>query len=321
MPQSPDDGEDARSESTSDESIDTDDDNLVEPTPLRISTEHRSVVYLLPSGLPEEIWMDKYPKGKTKRFYVFEDLADSTGLVDYPAKIRSDFEVISQIYNTVIIIVPSWDTAQYYKNLEVMNDYASEYNMNIMFAIFPDDHLAPGVEYLNIGSPKNEMVKQNIAFMSQLSQTWKIALWYGWTSHGSDPQDIVDFHSDLPDEVKPWYALWLDGSEYIEPMQDIAVLLPELFVVTERYGTTNMDIHSTVFQNQMIVTGWRHADNPTDWLAGIKQRTDLIAGLNRYLGVWIFYDYNGWFYDNEPPGGRHSAYFPNYIPSMLNLWE
>ena len=290
----------------------------------RISEEKKSIIYILPSETGDDVF-EEYRKEYYLLIYARKDLASerpNDGARTYAEVIRDDFRVISQKYNTVILVVSANDSSQYFKNLTLVNSIAAEFGLNMFYAIFPKDLYGASHEYLDIGSRKHQLLVEDFEFLGGLSQTWKIGLWYGWDARPNNPMEILSFRESLPVHVRELYSVWLDG-EWHKNVAPIADLLPDdLLVVVEWYSRDGMAELSTIFKMQMIVTGdyagvqGGNVDRtPERWLERILIKRELMEGKKLYLGIWIFVDSK-----NDEHGEGLTAYFPDSDMTLPDPW-
>jgi hypothetical protein len=290
----------------------------------RISEEKRSIIYILPSETDDDVF-EEYQKEYYLLIYARKDLATerpNDGERTYAEVIRDDFRVISQKYNTVILVISANDSTEYFNNLTLVNSIAAEFGLNMFYAIFPKGLYGAGHEYLDIGSRKHQLLVEDFEFLGGLSQTWKVGLWYGWNARPNRPTEILTFRESLPLEVRDLYSVWLD-EEWYHDVEPIADLLPEdLLVVVEWYSRDGMAELSTIFKTQMIVTGdyagvqGGNVDRtPERWLERILIKRELMEGKNLYLGIWIFVDSK-----NDSHGEGLTAYFPESDVILPDPW-
>jgi len=276
--------------------------------PVEKKTNIRAIVYLLPRSVCSPKWTKKY--GDRIFFYVYEDLNG------YKSYINTDFNNIKKVYNTVIIVLPADDTDRYFNNLNIINNLAEKNDMKVIYAIFPNEKYGSEERYLFDGTKMHTLVLDDMKSMKRLSQTYKVAVWYGWT-YRAKGSDILNFYNTLPDSLEDTYALWLD-EEYIKKVSSIADRLPRsLLVITEWYQPRNL-CSISIFKNQMIVTGYSDAKTGGEWLNGVrlvmnKERNKCGKSLN--FGIWDYYD------KNDGAGEDLSAYFPKESQHLKNPWN
>jgi len=270
-----------------------------------VSGDVRAVAYILPSKASTPVWKERY--GDRIYFYVYANLSE------YAKLIEEDFNVISKVYNTVIVVVPADDTELFRANIALLDTIARARGLKIMWAVFPKWKYGSEDDYLTSGTPMNRLVLGLLRYLAGLNSTWKVAVWYGW-SNRANADDVVSFYESLPSELKPLYACWLD-QPYAEVAKGLASRRVDFFVVTELYSEAVISAYSGLLERQMIVTGYYGAGSPEEWLSGISRKISLIKGVGRYLGIWIFYDIN------DGQGERYAAYKPEWraIPDPYTL--
>jgi len=263
----------------------------------------RAVVYILPSRACTPFWRERY--GDRIYFYAYANLSEYMGVVE------EDFEALSLVYNTVIVIVPAEDTPLYLGNLKVVDELASRHGLRVLWAIFPKWKYGPEEDYLKPGTGMNRLVLQVMSYLSKLNSTWKIAVWYGWR-HRASAGDLLDFYSTLPEALKPFYAAWID-QPYVEVARALAEHEPPFLVVTELYSEEALAVYSGLFQRQLVVTGYQGAGSPEEWLRGITRKLGLVRG-GEGVGIWAFYDIG------DGHGESYAAYRPEWgaIPDPFN---
>jgi len=270
-----------------------------------ISGEVRAIAYILPSGASTPLWRERY--GDRIYFYSHANLSAYRGLIE------RDFRVISLAYNTLIVVIPADDTQLYFSNLRLVDELARRAGLRVMWAIFPKWKYGPEPDYLTPGSPMNRLVLRVMEFLAGLNSTWRVAVWYGWSDR-RDPEDVVRFYGSLPDGLKRVYAAWLD-QPYAEVARGLARYNPPFLVVTELYSEAAISAYSGLLERQMVVTGYYGARSPEEWLSGIARKLQLVRGVGRYLGIWIFYDLN------DGSGEEYAAYRPEWraIPDPCEM--
>ena len=263
----------------------------------------KAVVYILPSRACTPLWRERY--GDRIYFYAHANLSEYRGVME------EDFEAISLVYNTVIIVVPADDTPLYFSNLKVVDELASRHGLRVLWAIFPKWKYGAEEDYLEPGTRMNRLVLQVMDYLSKLNSTWKIAVWYGWR-HRASASDLLSFYSTLPRELKPLYAAWID-QPYVEVVRALAEHNPPFLVVTELYTEEVLVTHSGILQGQLVVTGYQGAGSPEEWLCGIARKLGLVRG-GEGIGIWVFYDIG------DGHGESYSAYRPEWgaIPDPFN---
>ncbi len=270
-----------------------------------VSGEVKAIAYILPSKASKPVWKERY--GDRIYFYVYANLSEYVDLID------EDFNVISKVYNTVIIVIPADDTELFRANLALLNTIARNHGLKILWAIFPKWKYGSEDDYLEPGMPMNRLVLDVLRYLTRLNSTWKVAIWYGWSNRAS-PDDVVSFYESLPSDLKLLYACWLD-QPYAEVAKGLAQKRVDFLVITELYSEAAISAYSGLLERQMIVTGYYGAENPEEWLSGISRKISLIKGVGRYLGIWIFYDVN------DGQGERYAAYRPEWkaVPDPYTL--
>lgn len=270
-----------------------------------VSGEVKAIAYILPSKASTTAWKERY--GDRIYFYVYANLSEYVNLID------EDFNVISRVYNTVIIVIPADDTELFKANLVLLDAIARKHVLKILWAVFPKWKYGSEDDYLTPGTPMNRLVIGLMHYLAGLNSTWKVAIWYGW-SNRANADDVVGFYENLPGGLKPLYACWLD-QPYAEVARGLARRVIDFLVITELYSEAAISAYSGLLERQMIVTGYYGAENPEEWLSGISRKISLIKGVNRYLGIWIFYDIN------DGQGERYASYKPEWkaIPDPYSL--
>ncbi len=253
----------------------------------------RGIVYILPSGACTSTWTRRY--GDRIYFYVHANLSD------YRDAIEEDFSVISEYYDTVIVIIPADDTQLFHHNLKVVSDIAGRYSLRILWGIFPKWKYGAEESYLRQGTPMNRLVVDLMEYLSSLDSTWRIAVWYGWKDR-LDYREIIRFYNSLPVDLKGKYAVWLD-EEYAPVVDGLATVGPTFLVVTELYSEEEIVRYSGRLDQQMVVTGYEGASNAKDWLNGICPKLRSIRK-PAFVGIWMFYD------EGDGSGESYGAYFP-----------
>ena len=263
----------------------------------------RAVVYILPSRACAPVWRERY--GDRIYFYAYANVSEYRGAVE------EDFEAISLVYNTVVVVVPAEDTPLYFSNLRVVDELASRHGLRVMWALFPKWKHGPEEDYLKPGTRMNQLVLRVMGFLSGLNSTWRIAVWYGW-EHRANASDLLSFYSVLPDPLKPLYAAWID-QPYAEVVRDLAGRNPPFLVVTELYSEEALIRYSGLLQRQLVVTGYQGASSPEEWLRGVTRKLRLARG-GEGIGIWAFYDIG------DGHGESYAAYRPEWgaIPDPFN---
>ncbi|MFZ8855339.1 MAG: hypothetical protein ACO2OQ_04165 [Thermofilaceae archaeon] len=228
----------------------------------------RAIVYILPSRACTPVWRERY--GDRIYFYAYANVSEYRGAVE------ENFEAISLVYNTVVVVVPAEDTPLYFSNLRVVDELASRHGLRVMWALLPRWKYGPEEDYLKPGTRMNQLVLQVMSFLSGLNSTWRIAMWYGW-EHRANASDLLSFYSALPDPLKPLYAAWID-QPYAEVVRDLAGRNPPFLVVTELYSEEALIRYSGLLQRQLVVTGYQGASGPEEWLRGVTRKLGLARG-------------------------------------------
>ncbi len=240
----------------------------------------KSIVYILPHEICNDYWTKKY--GDRIYYYVYENISRNE------ETIRNDFGIISSIYDTVIIVIPADDTQLYFHNIRVIDKIAGEYDMSVIYAIFPGEKYGDEDTYIEEGSKMHSLIIQDMQYMSSLNHTYKVAIWYGWT-YRCDSADIVSFYDSLPGNLKEKYAVWLD-EEYAERVRDVyANGMPHnVLFITEAYDKMKIEEYSCLYYNQMLITGYEGASSLQEWRKNVESL--LSACKCKNVGIWIFYD-------------------------------
>ncbi len=240
----------------------------------------KAIVYILPYEKCNDYWAKTY--GDRIYYYVYGNLSEDRDAID------KDFSIISDIYDTVIVIIPADDTQQYFKNLAVVNEIASKNGLRVIYAIFPKSKYGAEDTYLQNGSKMNLLVIQDMQFLASLNATYKVAVWYGWT-YRCNALDIVHFYNILPENLKEKYAVWLD-EEYVEKIWNVYVYgLPyNVLFITELYSKEKIALYSCLYYNQMVITGYEAAHSLQEWKENIEDMLSVCKCGK--VGIWIFYD-------------------------------
>ncbi len=266
----------------------------------RRQRELRGMVYILPSGACTDVWERRY--GDRIYFYVHANLSD------YRDMIERDFSVISEYYDTVIVILPADDTKLFLHNLKVISDIASEHSLRVLWGIFPKGKYGVEESYLRSGTKMNGLVIELMDYLSSLDSTWKVAVWYGWEGR-QDYREILHFYHNLLEDLKERYAVWLD-EEYASVLDGLATAEPGFFVVTELYSGEEIEKYSGRLGRQVVITGYE-AGSAVDWLEGICPLLRSIR--TAYVGIWMFYD------RGDGSGESYGAYFPG--EGLADPWD
>jgi len=255
----------------------------------------RAIAYILPSRACTPLWRERY--GDRIYFYAYANLSE------YREVVEEDFEAISLVYNTVIVVVPAEDTPLYFSNLRVVDELASRRGLRVLWALFPKWKYGAEEDYLKPGTEMNRLVLQVMSFLSRLNSTWKIAVWYGWRCR-LNASDLLSFYSALPTELKPYYAAWID-QPYAEVVRTLAEHEPPFLVVTELYSEEALAGYSGLLERQLVVTGYPGASSPEEWLRGLCRKLQLIKS-GEGVGIWVFYDIG------DGHGECYAAYRPEW---------
>ena len=199
----------------------------------------KDLVYILPYDICSDYWSKTY--GDRIYYYVYENISEDQ---DY---INKDFKYISSFYDKIIIVIPADDTPQFFWNMQIINRIAGENNLDVIYAIFPKEKYGREDTYLDNNTKMHQLVIQDMEFLSGLSNTNKIAIWYGW-SYRSNPKDIVDFYYSLPSKTRDFYAIWLD-EEYTDRLTEIYKkgLPKDILIITEAYSRNLIDRISNLY--------------------------------------------------------------------------
>jgi hypothetical protein len=252
------------------------------------------IVYMLPSDAATPYWMQTY--GDRTAFYIYSNISV------HKDGILSDLEVISRYYRFIVRVLPLDDTSFFYYNSRLMDSWATQENLKILYAFFPKSKYGAEESYLVAGSAVHERLIQDMQFVGGLSSTIGVAVWYGWRDVPINVQQIADFYNSLSQDMKSLYCVWLDGSF----VRDAAAAgLPKLVdplnitVVTELYSTDILSQYGFAFKRQLIVSGASGAYSLDEWEAAMAEKLSSLHGsislVNdspRKLIVWAFWDKN-----------------------------
>ncbi|RLF41249.1 MAG: hypothetical protein DRN12_03590 [Thermoplasmata archaeon] len=257
----------------------------------------KDLVYILPYEICRDYWYKTY--GDRIYYYVYENLSDDQNYIN------RDFNYISSFYDKIIVVIPADDTLQFLLNLKIIDSLAGRNNLKVIYAIFPKEKYGREDTYLDNNSEMHGLVLQNLEFLNNLSNTSKIAVWYGW-SYRCNPKDIVDFYYSLPSEIREKYAIWLD-EEYTTRLTKLYEegLPKDTLVITEAYSRNLIDEISDRYVNQLLITGYEDATSVDDWRTHIEELLS-ICKTNR-VGIWIYYD------KNDGSGENYTAYINNRL--------
>jgi len=240
----------------------------------------RSIVYILPYEKCSDYWTETY--GDRIYYYVHGNLSQDR------RSIEKDFEIISEIYDSVIVVIPAEDTSLYFENLMVVNSVAEESGLEVLYAIFPNEKYGREDTYLEEGSDMYNLVVQDIQYLASMNATYKIAVWYGW-AYRCNSSDIANFYDSLPHTLKNKYAVWLD-EEYVEKVRNVySYGLPyDVLFITEAYDKGEVESYSCLYYNQMLITGYEGAKTLKEWRENIENLLSVCRTSN--VGIWMFYD-------------------------------
>ncbi len=260
----------------------------------------KDLVYILPYDICSDYWSKTY--GDRIYYYVYENISEDQ---DY---INKDFKYISSFYDKIIIVIPADDTPQFFWNMQIINRIAGENNLDVIYAIFPKEKYGREDTYLDNNTKMHQLVIQDMEFLSGLSNTNKIAIWYGW-SYRSNPKDIVDFYYSLPSKTRDFYAIWLD-EEYTDRLTEIYKkgLPKDILIITEAYSRNLIDRISNLYVNQLLITGYEDAKSIEDWHNHIEDLLS-VCKTNK-IGIWIYYD------KKDGYGENYAAYIDNRLTSF-----
>ncbi len=253
-----------------------------EVSSVKVISSHveKSIVYILPYEKCTNYWAETY--GDRIYYYVYGNLTQDREAIE------EDFRIISTIYSRVIVVIPAEDTSLYFKNLEVINNVAEEFSLEVLYAIFPNEKYGREDTYLDKGSKMYNLVLYDMNYLTNLNATYKVAIWYGWT-YRCNSSDIVNFYNSLPENLKDRYAVWLD-EEYVERVKDVYDygLSRNVLFITEAYDKEEVASYSVLYSNQMLVTGYEGAKSLEEWKINIENLLSVCR--TNDVGIWIFYD-------------------------------
>lgn len=155
-------------------------------------------------------------------------------------------------------------------------------------------------------------------FLTTLSSTWRIAIWYGWTSKNDPSKDIPSFYASLPEKLRKIYTPWFDSpfvsAAVKEGFPQVAKEL-NLTVITELYSPSQIEKYGNAFKNQIIVTGYPGARSSRQWVNSILHLLSYLhynsSVLPRYLIIWIYWDHN------DGSGQDYTAYINGTLLNPL----
>ncbi len=272
--------------------------------PSRTFIPYSGIVYILPSSLTHR----HHSLGDRIYFYAKSDLRE------YEDFLRRDLSLISSQYNFIIPVVPLSDSQLFRRNALLLDELASLNGIGVLYAIFPKCDYGPEEDYLKPGTRVNGALMSVAGFLSNLSSTVGVAVWYGWKDRKMDPLELRNFYSSVPRNVRLW--IWLD-EEFVEEalVSGVVKVIDELNVtlVTELYSPLMLASYYNLTRRQMIVTGYWNASSPNEWVDGMRRKLELIRGSGRMLGVWIFWD------ENDGSGEAYRAYVGGELRNPLAM--
>jgi len=216
-------------------------------------------------------------------------------------QIDFDFGKISEIFNTIIIILPAEDTKLYFNNLNIINKIAQKHNLKVIYGIFPNEKYGNEKTYLIPGKKMYNLVLKDMEYMSKLTNTSKTALWFGW-SPSINPQKELIFYNSLPKSLKKYYAIWLD-EEYRKTLLSFKDKLKDVLFITEWYQKTKKI--DGLYYKQLIISGISDVKTPNSWLEYFKELTKGFDYKTRDFGFW---EYNN---KKDGSGEDLTMFFPN----------
>lgn len=242
----------------------------------------KDLVYILPYNVCSDYWAKTY--GDRIYYYVYGNLSKDQEYID------EDFRRITCFYDKVIIVIPADDTSQFFSNIHIIDRLAGENNLKVIYAVFPNDKYGKEDTYLDDKSKMHDLVIQDMEFLGSLSNTSKVAVWYGW-SYRCNTRDITNFYFSLPENLRDVYAIWLD-EEYARRVTDVyGEGLPEnVLVITEAYSKNLIKQVSGIYLNQLLVTGYEGAVSIEDWHTHIEELLSFCK--TNKIGIWIYCDKN-----------------------------
>ena len=273
------------------------------------------IVYMLPSDASTPNWMRVY--GDRTAFYVYANLSL------YKNGILRDLDVISRYYRFIVRILPLDDSAFFYYNLRLMDSWAAEKNLKVVYTFFPKSKYGPEDSYLIAGTTVHERLIHDMQFVGNLSSTTAVAVWYGWKGVQFNVQEIRDFYYSLPKDLKGLYCVWLDGSFVRDAVAAGLQRLVDplnITVVTELYSVDILSQYGFAFKRQIIVSGSSGVYSIDQWqttmqrkLNNVRASTGSMAANQspRKLIVWIFWD------RNDGSGEQYTAYLNGALSNPL----
>lgn len=273
------------------------------------------IVYILPHETSTPYWNSTY--GDRIYFYAYSNVTN------YKEFIIKDFNIISEKYNFVILILPLEDTDQFYYNIQKMDTWADEKGIKILYVFFSKGKYESEEQYLQIGSSTYNLTIYNMKFLLNQTATFATGIWYGWENRPVNLSEIENFYNSLPEQLKTKYYIWID-EPFLQNVIDSG--LTELTnrlnigVVTEIYSTVNLALYGFNFENQIVVTGYWNALTSDEWIIQMKKKINYVSESNdlwrnRRLAVWIFWDENDASYE------RYRAYINDTLsnPLLINI--
>ncbi len=273
------------------------------------------IAYILPHEASTPYWNSTY----SDRIYFYA----YSNVTNYKEFIINDFNIISEKYNFIILILPLDDTDLFYYNLKQMNTWADEKDIKILYVFFSKEKYESEEYYLQIGSLTYNLTIYNMKFLLNQTSTLAIGIWYGWENKPVNLSEIENFYNSLPEQLKTKYYIWID-EPFLQSVIDAG--LTELTnrlkigVVTEIYSTLNLALYGFNFENQIVVTGYWNALTSDEWVILMKKKLNYVfkpnnLWQNRMLAVWIFWDENDASYE------RYQAYINDILnnPLLINI--
>jgi len=274
--------------------------------PSSIFHPHVGIVYILPSEVSSPYWQRNF--GDRSYFYTKSDLEA------YREAIRNDFRKISSEYNFVILVVPLSDSQLFKANARLIDEVASQEGLGVLYAVFPKWDYGPEYDYLKPGSRVNTVFVSVARFLTNLSSTIGVAVWYGWKGRNMDPEELERFYLSLTPDLRQRIWLWLD-QPFVEEAYRSGIIKKadelNMTVVTELYSPSMLAAYQNVARRQMIVTGYWNASSVEEWVDGMRRKLELVRTPGRILGVWIFWDVN------DGSGEAYRAYIEGKLANPL----
>ena len=279
------------------------------------------IVYMLPSGAASPFWMQNY--GDRTEFYIYSNIT----LQSKP--ILNDLGVISKEYRFVVRVMPLDDSAFFYYNLRVFDSWAASKGLKVLYAFFPKSKYGPERTYLNPGSPVNARLIHDMLYVSNLTSTAEIAVWYGWADAQVNVTEILNFYDSLPAALEAKYSVWLDGSFVADAVKAGFASFADshnLTVITELYSQGYLSQFGYAFRKQIVVSGVSGAASIGDWEKKMSAKLDSVKVPGNYtqydlrkLAVWIYWD------RNDGSGEKYTAYLngtlvnPQLLPTSTTV--